>query len=408
MFKTVTLLGSSSGRNAGDAALIASIMNELDHVSGTSLRYDIPTVRPRYIRDSYPNRTHPVGMMPWNGALRMLGLPTAASLMRTDAVVIFDAILFDRALFNPLFNFLSSLYLLLPIASARNIPIIGYNVGVGPVSTPSGRHMLRSVIERMRFCMTRDADSLELLRELGVRNPHIGLGADCALNAPAWNSSRVDEVFHRAGITTEEPVLGININRYLDTWASPSRPSMGREAFLQVYAAALTRVAEQIRVPFVFVTTQDHDVEITGDLMARMPSGVRTVLIDKRQYDHEAIKGILRRLSLLCGMRLHSLIMASAEMTPIVGLSYQPKVTHYFNELNIPDRTLLFDNFSPEALSAHILRGWEDRESLRNGLAVRIPELRLRSGICGRLLDAVQHGTEEWKAAWLRETGTRP
>lgn len=56
MFKTVTLLGSSSGRNAGDAALIAAIMDELDRTCGRRLRYDIPTGRPRYIRENYPDR----------------------------------------------------------------------------------------------------------------------------------------------------------------------------------------------------------------------------------------------------------------------------------------------------------------------------------------------------------------
>ena len=63
--QTITLLGSSSGRNAGDAALIAAIMDGVDRACGRRLTYDIPTIRPSYIRGHYPNRTRPVGMMPW-------------------------------------------------------------------------------------------------------------------------------------------------------------------------------------------------------------------------------------------------------------------------------------------------------------------------------------------------------
>ena len=65
MIKSITLLGSSSGRNAGDAALIAGIMDSVDRRLGRRVSYEIPTINPRYIRECYDNDTVPVGMMPW-------------------------------------------------------------------------------------------------------------------------------------------------------------------------------------------------------------------------------------------------------------------------------------------------------------------------------------------------------
>ncbi|MDZ4199980.1 MAG: polysaccharide pyruvyl transferase family protein [Kiritimatiellia bacterium] len=403
--ENITLLGSSSGRNSGDAALMAAIMNDVDRACGRRLRYDIPTLRPDYVRDHYPNRTRPVGMMPWHGAIRMLGLPTARSLLRTDAVILFDAVLFDRDLFNPLFNFMSSLYLLLPLAARRGIPIIGYNVGIGPIHTRAGRHMLRSIAESMRFITVRDSDSLELLREAGVRNPRIRLTADAALNAPAWEDSLVDPILESVGLKPGEPLLGININRYLDTWASPGRVSMGREAFLSTYARALSEVIERIRVPVVLVTTQHHDVEISEELIRRLPGGARTALIDNRKVDHAAIKGVLRRLSLLCGMRLHSLILASSERTPVIGLTYQPKVAYYFRELGLPEQTLSFDEFRPDTLRDHILQGWEKREALREVLNMRIPVLQAKAGLSAKWMAALDRG--EWSESMVSEPETR-
>lgn len=400
MLNTITLLGSSSGRNAGDAALMAAIMNGVDEACGRPLIYEIPTICPDYVKDHYPNRTKPVGMMPWHGALRMLGIPTARSLLRTDAVIIFDAVLFDRSLFNPLFNFLSSLYLLLPLADRRGIPIVGYNVGVGPVHSASGRRMLKAVAERMRFITVRDQDSLDLLRDVGVRNPRIRLAADAALNAPSWAPERVRGIFTGAGIDPDEPMLGINVNRYLDTWASVNRASMGREAFLRIFADALGAVVESTKASLVFVTTQHHDVEITRALMDRLPGGLRTALVDNRRYDHAAIKGVLRHLSLLCGMRLHSLIMASAELTPVVGITYQPKVAYYFRELGMPERTLSFDDFGSERLAEHILRGWNDRDALRAALRVRIPELQSKAAESAGWVAALEGSPAEWAAAW--------
>lgn len=398
--QTITLLGSSSGRNSGDAALIAAIMDGVDRACGRPLTYDIPTLRPAYVRDHYPNRTRPVGMMPWNGALRMLGLPTARALLRADAVIIFDAVLFDRALFNPLFNFLSSLYLLLPLASRRGIPIIGYNVGVGPVHTPAGRRMLKAVAERMAFITVRDQDSLDLLTDVGVENPRIRLAADAALNAPSWSPAQVEPIFRAAGIDPAQPKLGINVNRYLDTWASAGRVSMGREAFLDVYAKALVDFYREVPVPMVFVMTQHHDFEITADLRRRLPATIRTALIDNRLLDHAAIKGVLRHLDLLCGMRLHSLILASSELTPIAGITYQPKVGYYLRELGLDDRTLSFDDFTSEKLCRHMLRCWKDRAELSAVLKRRIPVLQAKASGSADLVAALDEGAEAFSAKW--------
>ncbi len=398
----VTLLGSSSGRNAGDAALIAAIMDGVDRACGRSLTYEIPTIKPSYIREHYPNVTRPVGMMPWHGALRMLGLPTLRSICRADAIIIFDAVLFDRSLFNPLFNFLSSLYLLLPFAARRGTPIIGFNVGVGPVHTAAGRKMLKSVAEQMSFITVRDQDSLDLLHDVGVRNPKIKLAADAALNAPSAAPDVIEPIYRKAGFTLEEPKLGINVNRYLDTWASAGRVSMGREKFLDVFAEAITAFHRFNPVPVVFVTTQHHDFEISEALMKRLPGDIKTALIDNRYHDHSVIKGVLRHLDLLCGMRLHSLIMASAEHTPVIGITYQPKVAYYFNELKMQEFTLSFDNFDADQLRDHLLAGWAERENIRNRLKSRIPELQARAAWSASLVASLERGEKDFETVWSR------
>ena len=52
MLRPATLLGSSSGRNAGDAALISGLMDSVDGECCEPLLYEIPTIRPRYVRDN--------------------------------------------------------------------------------------------------------------------------------------------------------------------------------------------------------------------------------------------------------------------------------------------------------------------------------------------------------------------
>lgn len=376
-------------------------MSSVDAACARNLIYEIPTIRPGYIRENFPSGAHPVGMLPWNLSVKMMGVPTYRSIMRTDLILIFDAILFDRALYNPLFNFMSTLYLFLPWAKKRGKKMGFYNVGAGPVSTPQGRRMLRELSDNMDFIAVRDQDSFDILQEIGVKNPRTIIAADAALNAPSSDDSRVHAILTKHGLDPGRPILAININTYIDTWAQTGRSSMGKERFLTTYAAALNRAAENLDAQWMFLTTQHADVAITRELISRLRPSIRPCLLTNVEYNHYDVKGILRNISLLFGMRLHSMIMASSELTPIIGLAYQPKVHHYFSTLGMPERCLGFEDFSEENVCRHLLAGWEKRSAIRSHLVQFIPPLQRKARQPAELVAALDRG-EDLDAAIAR------
>ena len=404
MLSSITLLGSSSGRNAGDAALLSGIMDTVDEACAERLLYEIPTINPRFVRTAYANRTRPVGMMPWHGSVKMLGLPTSRSVMRTDLTLLFDAILFDRSLYNPLFNFLSTLHLLLPRARRRGKPLGCFNVGAGPVDTPAGRRMLRDLAEQMDFITVRDQESYDIFRDIGVRNPRIVLTADAAVNVAPSPPERVDAILRAVGLSPGDEFLAVNINRYLDTWSRPRRPSMGRERFLAVYAEAINRFAAEADVPVLFVSTQHHDVDITRELMARVDRARQVAHVGNIDHSHYDIKGVLGRAALLFAMRLHASILGASALAPVVGLAYQPKVEFFFNSLGLGDCCLRFDAFTPEALAAHLRRGWERRPAIGAQLRARIPVLQREAKKAAELVACLHRG-EDVHAAFARLAG---
>ena len=390
--RSITLLGSSSGRNAGDAALMAGIMDSVDAAVGRRLTYEIPTIKPGFVRETYPNITRPISLMPWHGSVKMLGLPTLRSILRTDFSLIFDAILFDRSLYNPLFNFLSTLHLLLPLAKKRGKKLGCYNVGVGPVTTPQGRAMLKKLVEMMDFITVRDEDSLELLLELGVKNRRILLAADAALNAKSSSEERIDTIVRDLGLSPEKEILAININRYLNTWASPPTQPLTREAFLGIYADALNEAMSRIDAQLLFVCTQHHDIDITVDLMKRVSAPAKKALLDNKRYNPYEVKGVMGRASLLLGMRLHAMILASSALCPIIGLAYQPKVDYYFRSLGLRDYSLSFGDFNASSLSKHLQRGWAERHTLKEHVVKRVPALQQEAEKAAAIIASIDRG----------------
>lgn len=378
MLNSITLLGSSSGRNAGDAALISGIMDSLDQASKSRICFEIPTIRPSYIRENYKNQTRPIGMMPWHASIKLLGLPTWRSIMRTDLTLIFDAILFDRSLYNPLFNYMSSLWLMLPLAKKLGKRLGCFNVGLGPVDSDAGRCMLRDILELMDFITVREEHSLKLLRDIGVMNQNVSVCADAAFLVSGSNTERTDQILKSVGLDPSKEILAFNVNHYLDSWANKGKPSIGAERFIEIYAEAVTQVIEKLNTQVAFVCTQVADVELTKRIMAKV-NAPRMALITNRDHNHYDIKGVLGRMAMLFGMRLHSQILASSELTPIIGLSFQSKVDHYYKLLGLDKYCLSFDNFNSSALREHVLIGWQNRSEIRKLLQNRVPELQIEA-----------------------------
>jgi polysaccharide pyruvyl transferase WcaK-like protein len=169
---------------------------------------------------------------------------------------------------------------------------------------------------------------------------------------------------------------------------------MGRERFLSTYAAAVNRAAGTLGAQLLLVATQHADVDITTALAARLHPGLSARMVTNAEYNHLDIKGILRRVDLLFGMRLHSMILASSELAPIIGLAYQPKVHHYFSNLGVPECGLGFDDFSEEGLVRHILNGWERRAALKAHLRERIPALQRRARKPAEMVGALHRGED--------------
>jgi polysaccharide pyruvyl transferase WcaK-like protein len=71
-----------------------------------------------------------------------------------------------------------------------------------------------------------------------------------------------------------------------------------------------------------------EDLDILRLTTSKMTSRAYIV---KNKYTAAQLLGIIKRLDLMVGMRLHSLIYASTLSVPVIGLVYEPKVEGFIN-----------------------------------------------------------------------------
>ena len=365
MTKKITVLGNFSGRNAGDAAILGCLLEDISKLY-PNVEFFIPTINTRFVARSFKeHRIKPVSLMPWHLSAKIFGWPVFRTTLNSDLVLVTDAILFDRKLYNPLFNYLWTLSLLLPKAREKGIPVVLYNSSLGPVTRPAGRRALQRVVESSEILILRDRESVELLERENISHPNIKEGADCALNAKPVDDARFLHICQAEGLfENKRPAIGFNVNSYVDAFVK-NGAAFGRQNLVQLYAQTVDRTIEELDVDVIFVETQHMDMGIASQVLGKIKNRDRVRLISNKKYSYRDICSVLMRLEMFVGMRTHSLILSSAMGTLPVGIVTYPKNRGYMRTIGLEKNLIEFRDLSVERYSDLIISTYADREAMR-------------------------------------------
>jgi len=236
--------------------------------------------------------------------------------------------------------------------------VLMYGCGIGPLGNERNRRNAGKVLDRSADVITvRDSGSLELLRTIGVSRPEMTLAADPTVNLPPLSEDAIDAAFREEGIP-----IGTRMAAYcMRDWKSFTDHGCIAELADYIYERySLTPVFIPFEVP--------RDIDITNGIasMVKAPHYVFS-----RAHSVGEYTGMLGRMGLVCGMRLHSLIFATAGGAPVLGVSYDVKVDSFIRDIG-SDAVVPLEDLSFEALRAHadavLARGSAGGEATRKRL----------------------------------------
>ncbi len=368
--KKICVIGNFSGRNAGDNAILEGLLNDIYSIY-QNVKFFIPTINKSFIETNYKRfPVKAVPMMPWNLSLKILGLPIFRTVLKSDLVLITDAILFDRKLWNPLFNYLSTMAIVLPMAKSRGVPVVIYNASIGPVTTNIGEWCLNRVIESAELILVRDKESVALLTSMDIRHNNIRVCADCALNTLLPTPKRIEEIKKNESILNEKDrYMSFNINAYIDLFVRGNKMGIGTSRFVSVIAETMDKIVEVMDKKIVFVITQVMDIKIAEMVLSRMKQRQGVTLVTNKTYTHNELAGILSQVEMHVGMRTHSIILATSSCTPSIGIVYRPKNRGYLNTIEQRDMIVeMDDRFTTSNLFNLIQKVWTQRKTIRENL----------------------------------------
>ena len=311
--------------NCGDEAVLLAIIRCLRELWPT-IRITVLSGNPEKTRETFGVNA----VSRWNPIIIAFHLLTCRLLISGGGSLLQDV----TSAKSPLY------YLgVIRIALLLRKKVMIYSQGVGPLNIAKNRIKVAKTLRRCHSITLRDDQSAWLLRELGVnRNIQVSCDPVMALDREDADNEGIKEEFLELGIFDS---LDMDLNPLLlaavRCWEDDSHIASVAE-FLDTQ---LEEGWDILLVPMHYPS----DVEAIFKITSRMSK--QPYFIDKCLTAREFL-ALAAVADMVFSMRLHGLICAMAVGTPVLGLSYDPKVEAFMEQAGLERYCLSFDEFNWE------------------------------------------------------------
>lgn len=202
---------------------------------------------------------------------------------------------------------------LMALAQQQGLKTIAWAQGIGPLNRSFTQWLTRNVLVGCNAISVRDEASAQLVREWQIE-PVVAPDPVWALASKPVASDL---------IKSDAPKVAVNLRSHPDL--TPQR--------LELLIQALKSFQEQTDTFIVLVPFQAaKDLAIAEQIHKTLPATSQIISLQ----DPRELKGLFQQVSMMIGMRLHSLIMAASENSACFALSYDPKVCQLMREYQLP------------------------------------------------------------------------
>ena len=267
----------------------------------------------------------------------------------------------------------SILYYLGLILAAKivKVPVMIYAQGIGPVNKKINKKLIKWILNKVNLITVRDEPSKELLENLGVVKPSIYVNSDPVFLLKKKNINNIidSHPFIQELINSDNrPLIGISVREYKSNGSDSKR----------IFAQAADYLIENYQAKIIFLPFKfDEDVHISEEILSLMKNKAEVLKI---KLEPEELLSVLSRLSLVVGVRLHSIIFSSMANIPFIAFNYDPKVKYFVEDLGLSELLLEIDkDISLKNIQKRIKYIRENNDKIKDILLEKVNNLEKKA-----------------------------
>ena len=252
------------------------------------------------------------------------------------------------------------------LARLNHIPCMLYAVGIGPLKSDLSLRHTRFAVNNCDIATLRDSQSLSVLYPKDQPLPtNLEITSDpvFSLETSKTDERQIDEFISQLQLPQNSPLVGISL-RFWDFSGQP-------QTWLSSVAAGLTSFLNShpnhhlLLIPFQsnMESNYTNDTTIHHEL-GLLINNNRQVHVLPNQFTPRLTQALIKRCSLLVGMRYHSLVMGINAHIPVIALPYDPKVIFLMQEAGLEDFCCSTLNVESQELVKKMERGVADEPIL--------------------------------------------
>lgn len=331
--KKIAIHGFYGHGNLGDEAILKALLQEFGKFS--NIKVVVFSRNPKQV-----SATHGVGCLPERG--RWSVLRRIWKIKMSDLFVLGGGGLLKD--YGKDSSDVRRWLGLLQLAKRLNVKTALLAVGVENIRYDESRKIIKNVLDKVNLITVRDHISKDVLMDVGIAN-EIKVVTDPAVLLANSNAGGIKEF-------TSSPKVIICVRHWFDKGFYIEKPEIN-ENFLRSLSVAADFLIEHYNAKIEFIpfrtTSYDDDRIVAKHVVSYMKHKDRTFL-HSRAPDVDEFIEMVKQSSLVIGMRLHSLILATSVGVPVIGLAYMPKVEGYMDSIGQREYSLDLETITSEKL----------------------------------------------------------
>lgn len=311
----ITICGAYGRGNSGDEAILDAIILAMRGIDPLAT-ITVMTRKPKETRLSSNVN-----------AVYTFNLPSFLKIMRHSTLFINGggSLIQDVTSKRSLYFYLFSIY----AAKKLGCKVLMYGCGIGHVKTPFNRKLAQRVLNRDVDIITlRDATSADELLEMGVTRPDIRMAADPAVSLPMLSEEHANAFLVKNSIPTDGEYICFALRQWHGFYD------------FGAFADAAQYAYEKYNLTAVFLPIEyPRDVAAAVETAALMKPPF--YIIENPSHDVRVDVAVLRKMRLVCGMRLHSIVFSAMAKTSFFAVCYDIKVSGFMKYIGVPNFCML-------------------------------------------------------------------
>lgn len=205
------------------------------------------------------------------------------------------------------------------LAKLLGKPVMLYSQGIGPLYRKSTKRAVKFMLKYVDGITVRDSISKDELHALGIDDVEVTADAVLAMHkADPSIGANILTKYNCAPIESGRKRVGIAVRSWKDD-----------TAYRQSLADVLSRLSIEQDVEIVFIPMSHPDDTKEAKSIASLMK-VKPIVLEGPFTTEEQLS-LSGNVDLMIGIRLHALVFSSLMGKPVIGISYDPKITSFLH-----------------------------------------------------------------------------